>query len=203
MIETLDFAPSYSAPHPVTGNPRCSAIPCTARPVNGRAGSTTARYGCLYRALQHLQAPKDGLRSLKRATPAPRSRYHQLTPEKHMHPSSTTSSQTANVNTPPLETPPVNTAPVDKDLAEQARPGHGIPSQDTDPAAQVLLDPKEAQRESQSALAAGGVLAGAATGAAIGVAVAGPVGVLVGASVGAVAGALGSAAAGATVKTEP
>ncbi len=93
------------------------------------------------------------------------------------------------------------TVPVDDDLAEQALPGHGIPSQDTDPTAQVLLTPEEAQRESHSALAAGGVLAGAATGAAIGVAVAGPVGVLVGASVGAVAGALGSAAAGASVKT--
>lgn len=95
------------------------------------------------------------------------------------------------------------TVPVDDDLAEQAVPGHGIPSQDTDPAAQVLLNPEEAKRETQSALAAGGVLAGAATGAAIGVAVAGPVGVLVGASVGAVAGVLGSAAAGASIKTEP
>ena len=114
-----------------------------------------------------------------------------------MNSSSTTASKTT-----PVDTPSVGTDPLDKDLAEQARPGHGIPSQDTNPAAQVLLDPKEAQRESQSALAAGGVLAGAATGAAIGVAVAGPVGVLVGASVGAVAGALGSAAAGASVKTE-
>jgi hypothetical protein len=105
------------------------------------------------------------------------------------------------MNPPPTHAS--QTVPIDDDLVDQARPGHGIPSQDTNPAAQVMLDPEEAQRESQSALAAGGVLAGAATGAAIGVAVAGPVGVLVGASVGAVAGALGSAAAGASVTTEP
>jgi non-heme chloroperoxidase len=91
------------------------------------------------------------------------------------------------------------TTPADKDLAEQARPGHGVPSQDPDPAAQVLLDPEEAAREAQSVLTAGGLVAGAATGAAIGVVVGGPVGVVVGASVGAVAGALGSAAAAGTV----
>ena len=93
--------------------------------------------------------------------------------------------------------------PVDADLADQARPGHGIPSQDPDAAAQVLLEPEDAQREVQSVqsvLVAGGLVAGAATGAAIGVAVAGPVGVVVGASVGAVAGALGSAAVGNSEK---
>ena len=92
---------------------------------------------------------------------------------------------------------PPNTAALDKDLADQARPGHGIPSQDPDPAAQVALEPEDAEREAQSVLIGGGVIAGAATGAAIGVAVAGPVGVMVGATAGAVAGALGSAAAGA------
>jgi uncharacterized membrane protein len=70
-----------------------------------------------------------------------------------------------------------------------------VPSQDPDPAAQDLLDPKEAAREAESVLTAGSLLAGAATGAAIGVVVGGPVGVVVGASLGAVAGALGSAAA--------
>lgn len=103
---------------------------------------------------------------------------------------------------PTSPTTPASVQP-DTDLAEQALPGHGVPSQDPDPAAQMLLDPEESKRETQSALAAGGVLAGAATGAAIGVAVAGPVGVVVGASVGAVAGVLGSAVAGASVKTEP
>ena len=105
---------------------------------------------------------------------------------------------------PPISptTPLSDVAPVDEDLAEQARPGHGVPSQDPDASAQVLLSPEDAARESHSVVVAGGLLAGAATGAAIGVATAGPVGVLVGASIGAVAGALGSAAAGATVEPE-
>lgn len=92
--------------------------------------------------------------------------------------------------------------PVDADLAEQANPGHGVPSQDPDPAAQSRLDPEDAEREANSVLIGGGVMAGAATGAAIGVSAAGPVGVLVGASLGAVAGALGGAAAGATVNSD-
>ena len=98
-------------------------------------------------------------------------------------------------------TPPSNTAPVDEDLAEQAKPGHGIPSMDTSVAAQILLEPDEAEREAKTALTGGGLVAGAATGAAIGVVVAGPVGVMVGATLGAVAGALGAAAAGAAVST--
>jgi phage-related tail protein len=104
------------------------------------------------------------------------------------------------VNT--LTNPPSNTAPADEDLAEQARPGHGIPSQDPDPAAQIALEPQEAEREAQSALTGGGAVAGAATGAAVGVMVAGPVGVVVGTAVGAVVGALGGAAAGATANPE-
>ena len=94
-------------------------------------------------------------------------------------------------------TPPSRTARPDEDLAEQACPGHGIPSQDPDPAAQIPLAPQDAESESHSVLVGGGVVAGMATGAAIGVAVAGPVGVVLGASMGAVAGALGGAAAGA------
>jgi pimeloyl-ACP methyl ester carboxylesterase len=94
--------------------------------------------------------------------------------------------------------PPASTnAPQDTDLAEQSRPGHGVPSQDPDPAAQVLLGPEEAEREARSAYVGGIAVAGMATGAAIGVAVAGPVGVLVGATVGAAAGMLGGATAGA------
>jgi pimeloyl-ACP methyl ester carboxylesterase len=96
----------------------------------------------------------------------------------------------------PNDTKPSNPAPVDDDLAEEARPGHGIPSQDPTPAAQFALAPDEAEREPKSALMGGGVVAGAATGAAIGVAAAGPVGVLAGATLGAVVGALGGAAAG-------
>ncbi len=102
----------------------------------------------------------------------------------------------------PSATPPSNTAPVDEDLAEQARPGYGVPSQDPNPAAQIPLEPEEAEREANSALMGGGVVAGVATGATIGVIVAGPVGVVVGAALGAVAGALGGAAAGATATRE-
>ena len=102
----------------------------------------------------------------------------------------------------PLITPPSNTEPVDEDLVEQANPGHGIPSQDPDAAAQTPLEPYDAEREANSVLMGGGMVAGAATGAAIGIAVAGPVGILVGATLGAVAGALGGAAAGATANSE-
>ncbi len=93
-------------------------------------------------------------------------------------------------------------SPADKDLAEQARPGHGIPSQDPNPGAQVRLEPQDAEREARSVLMGGGMVAGAASGAAVGVAVAGPVGVMVGAPLGALAGALGGAAAAAMGNAE-
>ena len=93
----------------------------------------------------------------------------------------------------------MDTATADEDLAEQARPGYGIPSQDPRPAAQLPLEPEEVEREAKSVLMGGGVMAGAATGAALGTAVAGPVGAVVGGTLGAVAGALGGAAAGAMV----
>lgn len=95
--------------------------------------------------------------------------------------------------------PPSKTASVDGDLAEQAVPGHGIPSQDPDPAAQLPLRPGEAEREADSVLAGGGVIVGVAAGAAIGAVMAGPVGAVVGATVGGVAGAVGGAAAGPLV----
>ena len=97
---------------------------------------------------------------------------------------------------------PAKSAPADEDMATQARPGHGIPSQDPNPAAQTLLEPDEAAREANSALTGGGMLAGVAAGTAIGAVVAGPVGVVVGAALGAVSGALGGAAVGATVSLE-
>lgn len=90
----------------------------------------------------------------------------------------------------------------DADLAQQALPGHGVPSQDPDPAAQHQLTPAEAERESKSALVGGGVMAGAAAGAAVGVAVGGPVGAFVGGTAGAIAGALGAAAVGQVVEPE-
>ena len=99
-------------------------------------------------------------------------------------------------------TQPTDVKPVDPDLAEQAVPGHGVPSQDPDPAAQVGLSPEEAERESNSVLIGGGLVAGLATGAAVGAAVAGPVGILVGGTLGAVAGAVGSSAVGASVIPE-
>lgn len=64
--------------------------------------------------------------------------------------------------------------PANEDLAEQANLGHGIPSQDPNTAAQTPLEPPEAEREANSVLMGGGVVAGAATGAAIGGAVGGP-----------------------------
>lgn len=102
------------------------------------------------------------------------------------------------MNTPPLPMPAD-----DNDLADQARPGHGVPSQDPDPAAQFALNPEEAERESDSVLTAGGMAAGIATGAGLGALVGGPVGVVVGAGVGAVVGALGGTAAVALADDAP
>ncbi len=101
----------------------------------------------------------------------------------------------------PLNAPSPNTPPADEDLAEQAVPGHGVPSQDPDPVAQTLLTPLNSEREARSALVGGGAVAGVATGATIGGLVAGPVGILVGATLGAVAGALGGEAAGAVAES--
>ena len=95
---------------------------------------------------------------------------------------------------------PSPSVPRDPDLIEQARPGHGVPSQDPDPAAQYAIDPVDAEREARSVLAGGGAAGGVAVGAAIGAAVGGPVGVVVGGSLGAIAGALGGIAAGAVMK---
>ncbi len=89
-------------------------------------------------------------------------------------------------------TQPTGVKPIDPDLAEQAVPGHGVPSQDPNPAAQVGLTPREAERESKSVLMGGGLVAGVAAGAALGAAVAGPVGIVMGSAVGAVAGVAGS-----------
>jgi non-heme chloroperoxidase len=96
----------------------------------------------------------------------------------------------------PFASPPPPEASVDEDMVEQARPGHGIPSQDPNPAAQMPLLPAEAEREAGSALAGGGMVAGAAVGGAVGGVVGGPVGAVVGVTVGAVMGALGGGAAG-------
>lgn len=97
-------------------------------------------------------------------------------------------------------TTPLKTVPLDEDLADQAHHGHGVPSQDPESAAQFPLEPEQAEREANSVLMGGGLVAGAATGAAVGVLAAGPVGVVVGGTLGAVVGALGAAAAGTMLK---
>ncbi len=104
------------------------------------------------------------------------------------------------MNTSPSR--PLSTATADADLAEQARPGHGIPSQDPSPAAQTPLLPEEAEREAKSVYVGGGAIAGIAAGAAVGAVAGGPLGAVVGGTVGAVAGALGGEAAG-TIGTSP
>ena len=89
--------------------------------------------------------------------------------------------------------------PVDPDLLEQAKPGHGVPSQDADAGAQFELSPAEAAREARTSMAGGAAVAGMAAGAAIGAAVAGPVGAVVGSALGSVVGAFGSAAVSGAV----
>ena len=101
------------------------------------------------------------------------------------------------MNLPATQTTDVK--PADPDLVEQAVPGHGVPSQDPESAAQVGLSPEEAARESKSALIGGGLVAGLAAGSAVGAMVAGPVGILVGGTVGAMAGVVGSNVAGELV----
>lgn len=96
----------------------------------------------------------------------------------------------------------LNTTPVDKDLAEHAQQSHGIPSQDPSSEAQFALSPEEAEREANSVLTGGGVVAGAATGVAIGAVVACPLGVVVGGTLGTVVGALGAAVAGTMLSNE-
>jgi non-heme chloroperoxidase len=92
---------------------------------------------------------------------------------------------------------PADTPAIDADLADQARPGHGIPSQDPTPGAQLPLKSQEVAREGKSVLMGGSVVAGVAAGAVVGVVVAGPVGVVVGGALGAAVGVLGGAAVAA------
>ena len=100
--------------------------------------------------------------------------------------------------------PPIPPNPVDPDTAEQAVPGHGVPSQDPEAEAQVGLSAHEAAREAKSVLTGGGLVAGMVTGAGVGAVVAGPVGILAGGTLGAIAGVaagvVGSNAVGEIVK---
>lgn len=92
----------------------------------------------------------------------------------------------------PWNSAPVKT-PVDPDLLVQANPGHGVPSQDPDPAAQTPISPQSSTAERKTVYMGGGVLAGAVVGAAIGAAIAGPVGIVIGGTLGSVAGAFAGA----------
>lgn len=87
---------------------------------------------------------------------------------------------------------------MDPDVAQQAVPGHGVPSQDPNPEAQVMLSVQEAAREVRSSLVGGGLIAGAALGAVM----AAGVGIVVGGAVGAVLGACSALAAGVRVRHE-
>ena len=100
----------------------------------------------------------------------------------------------------PSSSPTIPPHPVDQDTAEQAVPGHGVPSQDPESSAQVGLSAHEAARESKSVLTGGGLVAGMVTGAGMGAVVAGPVGILAGGTLGAIAGVVGSHAVGEMVK---
>lgn len=84
--------------------------------------------------------------------------------------------------------------PQDPDFAGQTVPGHGVPSQDHNPAAQIRMDKAEALRESKSTMVAGFMIFGAALDAAVG----GTVGIFVGGAVGGLLGAGCGEAAGAT-----
>ena len=90
--------------------------------------------------------------------------------------------------------PSANSALLDPDLAAHARPGHGVPSQDPDPAAQHPIPPHEAAREAESVFVVGSLLAGMILGATVGAMACGAVGVVMGGSAGALAGALRGAA---------
>ena len=83
----------------------------------------------------------------------------------------------------------------DEDVAKQARPGHGIPSQDPKPSAQFALSTEDTRRATDSVLMGSGLVVAAATGAGVGAMVSGPVGILIGASLGAVTGLLCGVAA--------
>ncbi|WP_448677428.1 bacteriocin [Delftia acidovorans] len=93
--------------------------------------------------------------------------------------------------------------PVDPDLAEQAVQGHGVPSQDPDPSAQIRMTKEESARESRSTMVAGFMMLGAVVGAGVGAVAAGPVGIFVGGALGGLIGAgAGEAAGMATVARE-
>lgn len=93
--------------------------------------------------------------------------------------------------------------PQNPDLVEQIFSGPGVPSQDSDPAAQLALSPNKAEREAKSVYVGGGAVAGLVAGAAAGAAIGGPIGVLVGGTAGTIAGLLSGEAAGRATGPDP
>lgn len=96
-------------------------------------------------------------------------------------------------------TSPHRPSRTDRDLAKQAKPGHGVPSQDPDPAAQFPMGRDLAVREKKTVFVSAGVMTGAALGAVLGTVLVGPVGSVGGGMLGAVAGAFGGRIVGAAV----
>lgn len=84
---------------------------------------------------------------------------------------------------------------LDPDLQEQVVKGHGVPSQDPDPSAQIQLSAAEAAREVRSALTGGGMIAGAALGCLMGAIWAGGAGAVLGSVARSVLGVLAALAA--------
>ena len=79
----------------------------------------------------------------------------------------------------------------DMDLKNQARPGHGVPSQDPSPEAQIPLSDAERNREFTSSFSGSGLLTGAALMASAGGLYAGGTGLMLGGLIGAFAGVCG------------
>ena len=152
----------------------------------------TAHNGCLqmeitvHGKMAHAAVPHTGVDALQAAVAlmnalyAENAKYRQITSA-----------------VPGITHPYLNIGRIEGGTNTNVVPGHGVPSQDPNPAAQLPLTAEESEREAKSVLMGGGLVAGAATGAAVGAAVAGPVGVMVGGIIGSVAGTLGGSAMGA------
>lgn len=81
-------------------------------------------------------------------------------------------------------------------VPDLAKPGHGVPSQDPDPAAQYPIAWDHAAQERKSVFAGAGGIAGAAMGVLASIALAGPAAIVFGCMFGAFAGALAGGIAG-------
>ena len=100
----------------------------------------------------------------------------------------------------PTHFTPTSCKPLDPDLAQQARRGYGVPSQDLDPAAQMPLSAVEQARELRSAFTGGGMIAGLGLGCVLGLMLAGGAGAVLGSVSGSIVGAWAAMAAGMRMK---